>query len=56
MTASDALLNVARLGVPLSTLGYAAKKAKKKKKKVSDIIGMGTGTMIGAAFTKAVYE
>jgi len=54
MTASAALLDVARLGVPIATLGHTARILKKKKKGVKDIVGSGMGVIIGSGFTTAI--
>ena len=60
MTASIALLNLAKLGVPLATLGHSYRMIKKKKKKkkngVKKIVGGATGILVGTAFTRAVYS
>jgi len=52
----EGLLGLARLGVPLATVGYVAKKARKKKKRIKDIYDAGAGALIGTAFTRAVYS
>jgi len=47
---------LAKLGIPIATLGHQARILKKKKKGVKDIISSGTGAIIGASFTKAAYS
>lgn len=56
MASYDALLGVAKLGVPLATVGYVHGRLKKKKKRVGDIVGTGVGAIVGTSFTKAVYS
>lgn len=56
MTSYDSLLNVAKMGVPIATVGAVYKRSKKKKKGVKHIIGTGTTAIVGTAFTKEVYS
>jgi len=46
------ILELAKLGIPLSTMGYAYQKVKKKNKNVKDLLQGGTAIIVGSEFTK----
>lgn len=52
MTASQSFLDLAEMGVAISTTSYVYKKAKKKKKKKKDIIDSGIVAILGSSFVK----
>lgn len=59
MTTSDEILKLAKLGVPIATLGavYGYGFGKKKKKNgLKRIVGSGASAIVGTSFTKAVYS
>ncbi len=56
MTASTALINLAKLGIPVATLRHQGRILKKKKVGVKNIIGSGVGAIVGAKFTKTAFS
>lgn len=56
MTINRDLANLANTGQALSLLSYNISVAKKKRKKVKDILNLGIGNLTGTAFIRATAD